>query len=190
MRATVSARRMRCSTWNQSRPRFALAASIEVLSREAPPQTIATARALLLEYGSFVTEAEGAAHFCFGKLQEEIDGLPETYLKQGGEMLVAHVDGEAAGCVTYLSISTVVGSCEMKRLWVRPAFRGSELGERLVLNAIERAAQAGFDAMYLDTFPATMRSAFEMYLRLGFKRCGPYNDSAFEGIAFMRRSLR
>jgi putative acetyltransferase len=167
-----------------------LAVSIEVLGRDATPQAIETAQALLLEYGQFVTEAEGAAHFCFGKLQEEIDGLPDTYRKQGGEMLVAYSGREAAGCVTWHALSSVVSTCEMKRLWVRPGFRGSGLGDGLNLAAIEHAAQAGFEAMYLDTFPGTMKSAYDMYLRLGFVPCEPYNDSLYEGIVFMRRPLR
>ena len=165
-----------------------MAITIEALGAGASPQAIEDARALLLEYGRFVTEAEGAAHFCFGKLREEVDGLPDSYRKQGGDMLVAHSDGEAAGCVTYRGITNISGGCEMKRLWVRPAFRGTGLGERLVVSAIERAA-AGFNEMYLDTFPATMKSAYEMYLRLGFTPCDPYNDSDFDGIVFMRRTL-
>lgn len=166
-----------------------MATSIETLGSDANPQTIEVARALLFEYGRFVTDAEGAAHFCFGKLQEEVDGLPDSYRGQGGDMLVGYLDGEAAGCVTFRGISTVARGCEMKRLWVRPAFRGSGLGEQLVLSVIERAGQAGFDAMYLDTFPATMRPAFEMYRRLGFEQCDAYNDNAYEGVVFMRRSL-
>ena len=162
---------------------------IKPLAPDAAPQVIEAARALLLEYGSFVTEAEGPAHFCFGKLREEVDGLPETYRKQGGEMLVAYVDGEAAGCVTWHSLSSVVSTCEMKRLWVRGAFRGLGIGEQLVLAAIDQATHAGFEAMYLDTFPGTMKSAFEMYLRLGFAPCDPYHDSNFDGIVFMRRAL-
>ena len=163
--------------------------SIEALAADAAPQAIEDARALLLEYGRFVTEAEGDAHFCYGKLQEEIDGLPDFYRKHGGEMLLAYVDDAAAGCVTYRAIPRISGTCEMKRLWVRPGFRGSRLSERLVLTAIEHASSTGFDAMYLDTFPGTMKSAFEMYLRLGFKPCAPFNDSHFEGLVFMHRPL-
>ena len=166
-----------------------MAITIEVLGPGASPQSVESARALLLEYGRFVTEAEGAPHFCFGKLQEEVDRLPDSYSKQGGEMLVAYVDGIAAGCVTWRSLSSVVNTCEMKRFWVRPAFRGLGLGERLVLAAVEQAAQAGFEAMYLDTFPGTMKSAYDMYRRLGFTPCDPFNDSAFEGVLFMRRPL-
>jgi GNAT superfamily N-acetyltransferase len=166
-----------------------LAVSIEVLGRDATPDSIETARVLLLEYGRFVIAAEGAAQFCFGKLQEEVDGLPDTYRKRGGEMLLAYADCEAAGCVTWRALSSIVNTCEMKRFWVRPSFRGLGIGERLLLAAIEQAAQAGFDAMYLDTFPGTMKSAFDMYLRLGFTPCDPYAD-IYEGIVFMRRSLK
>jgi putative acetyltransferase len=166
-----------------------MAIHIEVLRPEAGPQAIIDARVLLLEYGRFVSEAEGAAHFCFGRLHEEVDGLPDFYRKQGGEMLLAYVDGAAAGCVTWRTLSSVVNSCEMKRCWVRPAFRSLGLGERLVLAAIEQAAQGGFEAMYLDTFPGTMKSAYNMYRRLGFTPCDPYNDSDFDGIVFMRRPL-
>lgn len=166
-----------------------MAITIEALGPGANPQELINARALLLEYGRFVTEAEGAAHFCFGRLHEEVDGLPDFYRKHGGEMLLAYVDGAAAGCVTWRTLSSVVNTCEMKRFWVRPAFRGLGLGERLVLAAIEQAAAAGFEAMYLDTFPGTMKSAYDMYLRLGFAPCDPYNDSRFEGVVFMRRPL-
>jgi len=175
---------------SRSRLSSALAVSIEPLDHDAASQAIETPRALLLEYGRFVTEAEGAAHFCFGKLQGEIDSLPDTYRNQGGEMLLAYVNGQPAGCVTWRALSSIVSTCEMKRFWVSPAFRGLGVGERLVLAAIEQAAQAGFDAMYLDTFPGTMKSAFDMYRRLGFTPCDPFNNSTFEGIVFMRRSLK
>jgi ribosomal protein S18 acetylase RimI-like enzyme len=161
-----------------------------VLESDAAPEAVEAARAMLLEYGRFVTEAEGPTHFCFGTLQEEVDGLPDHYRKQGGEMLLAYVDGQAAGSVVWRGLSSIPGGCEMKRLWVRPAFRGLKLGERLVLTTIEHATHAGFDAMYLDTFPATMKAAFEMYLRFGFMPCDPYNENIFDGVVFMRRELK
>jgi len=84
-----------------------LLVSIEALAADAGPQVIEDARALLLEYGRFVTEAEGDAHFCFDKLQGEMDALPDFYRRQGGEMLLAYVDGPAAGCVTYRAIPRI-----------------------------------------------------------------------------------
>ena len=175
---------------NHSGLRSRLAVSVEVLASDATPEIIESARSLLLEYGRFVTEAEGPAHFCFGTLQEEIDSLPDTYRNQGGEMLLAYADGQPAGCVTWRAIPGIDGACEMRRLWTRETLRGLNLGEKLVLAAVDHATLAGYNAMYLDTFPGTMRSAFELYLRLGFEPCGPYNDSRYEGIAFMRRPLK
>ncbi|MBV8437135.1 MAG: GNAT family N-acetyltransferase [Silvibacterium sp.] len=166
-----------------------MAVSIELLAHDASPPAIASARDLLLEFGRFVTRAEGAERFGWDKLQEEVDGLPDTYRHQNGEMLLAYADGQPAGCVTWRDIPAIPGACEMKRLWVRPAFRGLGLGEQLILTAIERATRAGFDAMYLDTFPGTMKSAFDMYRRLGFAKCEAFNDSAYEGVVFMRRAL-
>jgi GNAT superfamily N-acetyltransferase len=166
-----------------------LPVTVEALAADAGPQAIEDARALLQEYGRFVTEAEGNAHFCYGKLQEEMDGLPDFFREHGGEMLLAYLDGCAAGCVTWRKIPGIRSGCEMKRLWVRPAFRGGKLSERLVLAAIERAASMGFDAMFLDTFPGSMKSAYEMYLRLGFTICPAYNDSNYDGLVFMRRPL-
>src|ERR1700758_1561580 len=158
----------------------ATAVSIEVLESAAAPEVIESARAMLLEYGRFVTEAEGPAHFCFGTLQEEVDSLPDHYRNQGGEMLLAYGDSKPAGCVAWRGLSSIPGGCEMKRLWVRPGFRGLKLGERLVLTTIEHATRAGYNAMYLDTFPTTMKAAFEMYVRFGFEPCVPYNDNIFE----------
>jgi putative acetyltransferase len=167
-----------------------LAVSIEALAHDAAPHIIESARQLLLEFGRFVTEAEEAERFGFDQLQKEVDGLPDTYRNDGGEILLAYVNGKAAGCVTWRAVPSIPGACEMKRLWVRSAFRGLKLGDQLVLTAIDHAARAGFDAMYLDTFPGTMKSAFDMYRRLGFVPCDPHNDSIYEGVVFMRRPLK
>ena len=163
--------------------------TIEALSEGSGTASLEAGRALLLEYGRFVLEAEGPARFCFGKLQEEVDGLPSGFAALGGELLLAWADGAAAGCVTYRALPAVSGGCEMKRLWVRPEFRGMGLGDRLVLELCERARAAGYTAVYLDTMPASMGSAYRMYCRLGFAECAPYHNSEAEGLAFMRKPL-
>jgi ribosomal protein S18 acetylase RimI-like enzyme len=163
--------------------------TIEALSDGSDAVSIEAARALLLEYGRFVLESEGPARFCFGKLQDEIDGLPGGFIGLGGELLLAWVDGIAAGCLTYRALPAVSGGCEMKRLWVRPEFRGSGLGERLILELCERAGTAGYAAVYLDTMPASMGPAYRMYQRLGFAECAPYHVGIAEGVVFMRREL-
>jgi ribosomal protein S18 acetylase RimI-like enzyme len=174
---------------------------IEGLSPASDAAAVEAGRALLLEYGRFVLESEGPARFCFGKLEQEVAGLPDGFAAQRGELLLAWVDGVAAGCVTYRALSAGSdtgsntgsefgsGACEMKRLWVRPAFRGSGLGERLVEALLERARDAGFKAVCLDTVPANMGSAYRMYLRLGFAECAPYHENFMDGLTFMRRSL-
>jgi putative acetyltransferase len=167
---------------------------IETVGAESPARTIETAREMLLEYGRFVLEAEGPARFCFGKLEDEARGLPESYRARGGELLLAWVKDSdcaesAAGCVSYRALESRKGGCEMKRLWVRPGFRGWGLGERLTRELFAWARKAGYEAVYLDTFPAAMGSAYGMYVRLGFTECGPYHESKAEGMVFMRRKL-
>jgi len=167
--------------------------TIQALDGASDAACVATARELLLEYGRFVQSVEGPARFCFGKLEDEVRGLPATYAAMGGECLVAWINDEVenagAGCVTYRALATVPGGCEMKRLWVRPAFRGTGLGERLTLEVLARARDAGFAAVYLDTVPETMGPAYRMYQRLGFVECAPFHESATAGMVFMRRSL-
>lgn len=163
--------------------------SLETLGEASDAAAVAAARELLLEYGHFVLEAEGAARFCFGKLQDEVDGLPGNFSEMGGGFLLAWVDGAAAGCVTYRAMPGVEGGCEMKRLWLRTAYRGLGLGERLTLELFDQARGVGYSAVYLDTMPASMGRAYRMYERLGFAVCAPYHDGVADGVVFMRRGL-
>lgn len=183
---------------------------IEAVDERSAAATVETAREMLLEYGRFVLAAEGLAHFCFGTLENEARGLPQSYREQGGALLLGWVKKSkqdavtdfrnrpgtvtdlteaAAGCVSYRALKTRPGGCEMKRLWVRPGFRGFGIGEQLTQAVLERARAAGYEAVYLDTFPAAMGSAYGIYLRLGFEECEPYHESATEGMVFMRRVL-
>ncbi len=163
--------------------------AIEVLGGASGAAAVEAARELLLEYGQFVLQSEGPARFCFGKLQDEADGLPGNFSRMGGGFLLAWVDGAAAGCVTYRAMLAVEGGCEMKRLWVRAGFRGLGLGERLTLELFEQARGVGYSAVYLDTMPASMGPAYLMYERLGFAVCAPYHDGVADGVVFMRRGL-
>jgi putative acetyltransferase len=162
---------------------------IEVLDQSSNTASIEAARALLLEYGEFVLAVEGAARFCFGKLEEEVKGLPGTYSRLGGQLLLAWLGGTAAGCITYRALPWIPRGCEMKRLWVRPRFRGSQLGERLTSALFEHARRDRFTAVYLDTVPETMGPAYRMYRRLGFVECAPFHGSGTAGMVFMRRPL-
>ena len=164
--------------------------TIQPIDGNSDTATVNAERELLLEYGRFVLAAKGPAQFCFNTVEDEASGLPASYQAQGGELLLALVDGAAAGCVGYRAMKNRPGGCEMKRLWVRSAFRGLGLGERLTLEVLERARAAGYSDVYLDTVPEAMGAAYQMYLRNGFALCDRFNDSAIEGIAYMQRKLQ
>ena len=162
---------------------------IEALDYSSSTASIEAARALLLEYGEFMLAVEGPARFCFGKLEDEVNGLPGTYSKQGGLLLLAWQGGTAAGCVAYRALSWIPRACEMKRLWVEGAFRGLGLGRRLAEAAIGWAKRTGFVAMYLDTVPAAMPEANRLYEALGFVPVERYNNNPVADVVFFRLSL-
>src|SRR5438045_9218081 len=103
---------------------------IEELSADHPESLIAEARELLVEYGRFVIAQPGVARFCFGALEKEAAGLPQSYIEQGGGCLVAQVNGEPAGFVAWRVVPEPVArdAWELKRLWVRSEGRGLGLG--------------------------------------------------------------
>lgn len=164
---------------------------ITEISAASPDTTLKEARALLLEYGRFVIAQPGAARFCFGTLEKESAGLPFSYQEQGGGCLLARVDHEPAGFVAWRRLPPAVApnACELKRLWVRPNARGLGLGRVLTQGALDRAAKAGYKAVYLDTAPASMGAAHRLYLEMGFAPCAPYNDNPVEALEYMMKQL-
>ncbi len=134
----------------------------EIVVREAVDvDDIAAVRCLMRGYGEYLAaNPAGAANICLDGYREELEGLPGKYVV----LLLALVDGAAAGCVALRVLQGELrGGCEMKRLWLRGAFRGLGLGQRLVVEAIAWAERAGFEAMYLDTVPAAMPEANRLY---------------------------
>jgi ribosomal protein S18 acetylase RimI-like enzyme len=184
---------------------------ITELTAATPEPLLLAARELLLEYGRFVIAQPGAARFCFGSLQQEADGLPESFLRQGGGSLLALAGGEPAGFVAWRAIPSPSAAhivapdsaipesplpesplrefWELKRLWVRPSARGLALGRRLTQAVLDRAFAAGRTAVYLDTAPQSMASAHRLYLDMGFTPCAPYNDNPVEGLVWMVKFL-
>jgi len=167
--------------------------SVEIteISAASPDTILNEARALLLEYGRFVIAQPGAARFCFGTLEKEAAGLPLSYQEQDGGCLLARVEREPAGFVAWRRLSAAVApnACELKRLWVRPNARGLGLGRALTQRTLDRAAEAGYKAVYLDTAPASMASAYRLYLQMGFAPCAPYNDNPVEALEYMMKRL-
>jgi ribosomal protein S18 acetylase RimI-like enzyme len=168
---------------------FSAEFSIEELSAATEAGSLRAARELLLEYGRFVVAQPAAARFCFGSLEREANDLPMSFAEQGGGCLLAWVRGEPAGFVAWRAIpeSALVapGSWELKRLWVRPAGRGLGLGRLLTQAVLDRAIAARRSAVYLDTAPEAMASAYRLYVEMGFVPCRRYNNNPVEGLAFM-----
>ncbi|MBK9065023.1 MAG: GNAT family N-acetyltransferase [Acidobacteria bacterium] len=142
---------------------------------------VATARALFEEYQKSL-----GFSLCFQNFDEELAGLPGAYAPPDGRLLLAFAGDEPAGCIALRNIGKEI--CEMKRLWVKPAFRGTGLGRRLVEALMAEARAIGYRAVRLDTLPS-MTAAQALYLSLGFTDIPPYNDHPIEGTRFMEAIL-
>jgi putative acetyltransferase len=143
---------------------------------------VATVRALVREYAAWIN-----VDLCFQEIDAEIDGLPGKYAaEQGGVLLLALRDTQPAGCVALRALEP--GVCEMKRLWVRDAFRGARLGELLATTILQRASQLGYAIIRLDTL-ADMTRAQRLYAQLGFREIPPYYDNPIPGTIYLEREL-
>lgn len=154
------------------------------------------------EYAHFLNESVGGQHICVESLEEELAGLPGAYAEPAGAVLLAFENNEtAAGCVALKPLQLDPSShpgertCEMKRLWVRPAQQGTGLGRQLANAIVDRAREHGYTAMYLDTMPQSMRAAYRLYVSMGFVPVDRYNQNpvlrqtdSLE-IAFLRKEL-
>jgi len=144
---------------------------------------LATVRELMLEYAAWL-EFE----LCFQGFEEELRTLPGKYALPQGRLLLALWDGEAAG-IGALRPLAEEGVCEMKRLYVRPQFRGHSIGLALAQRLIQEAAEIGYQRMRLDTVPGKMDSAIAMYRRLGFRPIKPYYGTPISKTLFMELEL-
>jgi len=127
---------------------------------------------------------------CFQNFDAELAGLPGEYAEPGGGLLLAFVDGQLAGCGAFRALPDVdfPNACEMKRLYVRRAFRRFGLGRRLVQALIDRAVEAGYSNMLLDTLD-DMEVARGLYESLGFEEIPPYYYNPIPGAHYLRADL-
>jgi putative acetyltransferase len=127
---------------------------------------------------------------CFQQFDRELAGLPGDYAQPRGKLMLATVNGEVAGCcaVRPLDSSDYPNACEMKRLYVRPQFRGLGLGRQLVEEAMEAAREAGYASVLLDTLD-DMEAARSLYEDLGFKEIPPYYHNPIPGAHYLKADL-
>ena len=143
----------------------------------APADDLTIVRELINEYATSL-----GVDLSFQDLDHELATLHEFY-----ELILLARDAEqAAGCVALRRINDT--TCEMKRLYVRPAFRGHDLGRSLAQRIIDEARQRGYKRMRLDTLP-TMTAAIPLYQSLGFVEIAPYRFNPVEGTKFMELAI-
>jgi putative acetyltransferase len=155
----------------------------DVLSGEQ--RLVVLARELFEEY-----ESELGEDLCFQGFSEELEHLPGKYAPPAGALLIGFVGPEAVGCVALRPIeSPGMRACEMKRLYIRPAYRGHGYGREFAEEIIARGSDLGYDEMVLDTLDRLV-PALVLYRSLGFKECAPYYGNPLSGVVYLRKPLQ
>jgi putative acetyltransferase len=155
--------------------------ALALVQAETPAQ-IAQARELFLEYAQSL-----GFSLCFQSFDQELAGLPGDYAPPEGRLLLAEYEGQLAGCVALHKLDPSI--CEMKRLYLRPQFRGKGLGRALADRIIAEARHIGYHRMRLDTVEPVMKDAVAMYRKLGFKEIAPYCPNPMAGVVYMELEL-
>ena len=148
-------------------------------------QDLAEVRRIFQEYA-----AQLAVDLCFQNFELELAGLPGDYAGPRGALLLAWVDGEVAGCCAMRPLDTVdyPNACEMKRLYVRNAFRRFGLGRQLAEAVMDHARAVGYGCVLLDTLD-DMEAARSLYEDLGFEEIPPYYHNPIPGAHYLKADL-
>ena len=152
------------------------------LFQAAGLEDIEQVRILFLEYGRSL-----GFSLCFQSFDQELAGLPGDYAPPDGRLLLMEYEGQPAGCVALHKLEA--GICEMKRLYVRPAFRGKGLGRVLAERILIDARAIGYHRLRLDTVEPVMKNAVAMYRLLGFREIAPYRANPIAGALYMELDL-
>lgn len=145
------------------------------------PRDLAMVRALFREYAAGL-----GIDLCFQGFEEELGALPGKYAPPGGRLLLAEEAGETLGCVALRPVDA--STCEMKRLYVRPAARGRQLGRQLAERICAEACKAGYSRICLDTL-ASMNAALALYASLGFRPVDAYVFNPLPDVLYLGLAL-
>jgi GNAT superfamily N-acetyltransferase len=158
--------------------------AIEIVRVETPERA-PEAAAIFRDYAASLD-----IDLCFQNFEAEVADLPGVYAAPEGALLLAYVDGQLAACGAFRPLADVdyANACEMKRLFVRPAFRGLGLGRTLAEALLDEARRAGYSAMLLDTLD-DMEAARELYASLGFEEIPPYYWNPIAGAHYLKADL-
>jgi len=157
---------------------------IEVTAPASVPDLDAV-RTIFREYAAGL-----GVDLCFQNFEQELASLPGDYAEPRGALFLAHVDGELAGCCALRALDSAdyPNASEMKRLYVRKAFRGFGLGRQLAEAALDAARRAGYDCVLLDTLD-DMEAARALYEDLGFEDVPPYYHNPVPGAHYLKADL-
>ena len=156
---------------------------IEAIPDEASPLA-EQARTLFRDYSTFLSAKLACGTFNFAKFDEEIAALPTPYASLNGEVLLALIDDIPAAVISYRATERA-HTCDIKRLYVHPNFRGQRLSRTLVNLVLDRARARNFTHAILDTDTVNMPEAHALYLSLGFTE---YTRNEHH-LAFLERDL-
>jgi ribosomal protein S18 acetylase RimI-like enzyme len=157
------------------------------IKQVSSPSQIEQARELFVEYAQSL-----GFSLCFQNFDRELAGLQGDYAPPDGRLLLAESDGKLAGCVALhrcIGIPSSATTCEMKRLYVRPEFRGQNMGRKLAELIATEAREIGYTHMRLDTVAGKMDRAIAMYRQMGFREIAPYRENPMPEVLYMELSL-
>lgn len=151
-------------------------------------QQLEAIQELFQEYAAMVvaSDPDYAGYLELQRFDWELRHPDQKYGQPGGRLYLVRVDGRPAGCVAMKRLDAA--RCEMKRLYIRPAFRGQGLARRLVEMLLGDARQDGYKAMVLDTFPF-LRQALRLYRTLGFYEIPSYTHSPIDTTIYLCKDL-
>ena len=147
------------------------------------PADVTAVRELFIEYASWI-----GFSLAYQNFDEELASLPGKYASPTGRLILARSDGAPAACGAFRQLESSI--CEMKRLFVKPEFRGCGLGRRVAEKLIGDARDLGYSTMRLDTVAAKMGDAVRVYNALKFSEIPAYYPNAPAGTLYFELRLR